>query len=80
MRRLCRKDVRRDVRERLWISAPGSKNDVPSKNVVIRNNYVSKMGAVSPGNIVTGNVIVTNPSATFKVFDKVNHIYDLNLK
>ncbi len=64
---------------KLWISAPDSKQGVAAKNVIIRNNYMSKLGGVSAGALLQNNIIVTNPAATFKVFDTTNYIYDLTL-
>lgn len=65
---------------KLWISAPDSKKGVPSQNVVIRNNYVSTIGEVSLGVALQNNTVVTDPASTFKVFDRVNHVFDLTLK
>jgi hypothetical protein len=64
----------------LWISAPNSREGIPSKNVIIRNNYVSYMGGVSAGVVVENNVKVVDPKAVFKAFDPINYIYDLSLK
>ncbi|MCB0407002.1 MAG: right-handed parallel beta-helix repeat-containing protein, partial [Bdellovibrionales bacterium] len=63
----------------LWIGAFNSKQGVPPKNIVVKNNIATKIDN-KLYTVDQNNYSVTNPQNHFVKFDVTNGQYDLHLK